>query len=282
MKIMNNNEKLAKLAVNKSLLKEYSNSSNERIVYMNDGTEFQIQVFNPYSYVIGVSFSFNENNNWSNSQLLVLRPGERVWLDRYLDKESKLLFSTYKVGASEEVKKAIQNNGNLCIRFYKEKEKNYYDQHIYVSDIKTYKPYDYDWDSIKFCTSTCDANVHKTNLTSFQNTINGSGLTTTCNYASTFTSSNSIDSNIKVGTNSYVKSKSIETGRIEEGRHSNQKFNNVYKDFETWAFKTEYIKILPSSQKQVNSNDLQKKYCYECGKKLNPKFKFCPSCGAKQ
>ena len=73
---MNNIEKLAKLAINKSLLKEYSNSSNERIVYMNDGTEFQIQVFNPYSYVIGVSFEFNNHNK--TSQLLVLRPVERV------------------------------------------------------------------------------------------------------------------------------------------------------------------------------------------------------------
>ena len=41
-------DKLAKIAINKSLLKEYSNSSDERIVYMNDGTEFQIQLFNPY------------------------------------------------------------------------------------------------------------------------------------------------------------------------------------------------------------------------------------------
>ena len=53
MKIMNNNEKLAKIAVHKSLLKEYSNSSDERIVYMDNGTEFQIQIFNPYSYTIG-------------------------------------------------------------------------------------------------------------------------------------------------------------------------------------------------------------------------------------
>ena len=107
---MNNNDKLAKIAVNKSLLKEYSNSSNERIVYMDNGTEFQIQIFNPYTYTIGVSFNFN-NNLQGNSNLLVLRPGERVWLDRYLDNESRLLFSTYEVGASEEVKKAIKDNG---------------------------------------------------------------------------------------------------------------------------------------------------------------------------
>ena len=130
---MNNIEKLAKLAINKSLLKEYSNSSNERIVYMNDDTEFQIQVFNPYSYVIGVSFEFNNHNK--TSQLLVLRPGERVWLDRFLDDESKLLFSTYQVGVSKVVQEAIKDNGTLCIKFYKERENK-----PRVSYIKEYQP----------------------------------------------------------------------------------------------------------------------------------------------
>ena len=76
--------------------------------------------------------------------------------------------------------------------------------------------------------------------------------------------------------------KSIETGRIEEGSHSNQRFNNVYKDFELWPFKIEYIKILPFSQKQVNTNDISKRYCHNCGRKLNQKYKFCPFCGTKQ
>ena len=122
---MNNNDKLAKVAVHKSLLKEYLNSSNDRIVYMDNGTEFQIQIFNPYTYTIGVSLSFN-NNVQGNSNLLVLRPGERVWLDRYLDNESHLLFSTYEVGNSQAVKEAIKDNGNLCIKFYKEQENKTY------------------------------------------------------------------------------------------------------------------------------------------------------------
>lgn len=50
--IMNNNDKLAKLAIRKSLLKEFHNNENERIVYLNDGDEFQIQLFNPYQYII--------------------------------------------------------------------------------------------------------------------------------------------------------------------------------------------------------------------------------------
>ena len=272
---MNNTEKLAKLAINKSLLKEYSNSSNERIIYMNDGTEFQIQVFNPYSYVIGVSFEFNNHNK--TSQLLVLRPGERVWLDRFLDDESKLLFSTYQVGVSKVVQEAIKDNGTLCIKFYKERENK-----PQVSYIKEYQPcgtidvyYNNNLSSYSYCVNannsisgTSSVNFYDVARTPIDSTIDS---TCTSYSSSTLTKSSPLP-----------KSKSIETGRIEKGSHSNQKFKNVYKDFEYLPFKTEYIKILPISQKQINSNDLQKKYCYECGKKLNPKFKFCPSCGAKQ
>ena len=277
---MNNNEKLAKLAINKSLLKEYSNSSNERIVYMNDGTEFQIQVFNPYSYVIGVSFEFNNHNK--TSQLLVLRPGERVWLDRFLDDESKLLFSTYQVGVSKVVQEAIKDNGTLCIKFYKERENK-----LQVSYIKEYQPcgtIDVYYNNIgnSYCLDD-NININCASSTNICSAIDCSlSLTSSINQAPTDSTCTSYSSSTLTKSISLPKSKSIETGRIEKGSHSNQKFENVYKDFEYLPFNTEYIKILPTSQKQINSNDLQKKYCYECGKKLNPKFKFCPSCGAKQ
>jgi hypothetical protein len=74
----------------------------------------------------------------------------------------------------------------------------------------------------------------------------------------------------------------IETGLIEEGSHSNQKFQNDYTDFESWPFREEVIKILPVSQKPYSSDDLNKIYCYNCGRKIKSKFKYCPFCGAKQ
>ena len=263
---MNSYEKLAKIAVHKSLLKEYSNSSNDRIVYMNDGTEFQIQIFNPYNYTIGVSFSFN-NNYQGTSNLLVLRPGERVWLDRYLNNESRLLFSTYEVDNSKEVKEAIKDNGNLCIKFYKEKTYNNYWINntygcFYDNSITSLKP--------SSTAALFSVNAVNTALNSY------SSAASTASTASTYNINNELTSTYKYNIDS-----SIETGRIEEGSHSNQKFSNVYKDFESCAFKSEYIKILPTSQKQYNSNDLKKRYCHECGRKLNQKFKFCPYCGAQ-
>ncbi len=298
----NETEKIAKLAINKSLLKEYKNSSNERIVYMEDGSEFQIQIFNPYTYTIGVSFNFN-NSSQGNSNLLVLRPGERVWLDRYLDNESRLLFSTYEVDNSQAVKEAIKDNGNLCIKFYKEQKKRYWDNTIYVdntiyanTNINT-EPWNhvdvhYKNQPKSYLDGNCGDNISYFNASldsglsgaaSVNTVLSASSSVSTCTYdaaSATYTSA-STDA-YKPTKLSKLRSKSIETGRIEEGSHSNQKFSYVHKDFEYWAFKTEYIKILPSSQKQINSNDLKKYYCYECGRKINNKYKFCPYCGAKQ
>ena len=276
-------EKLAKLAINKSLLKEYSNSSNDRIVYMKDNTEFQIQLFNPYSYVIGAKFKFN-NKEIKNT--LVLRPGERIWLDRYLDDKSKLLFSTYEVGNSTEVKKAIENNGNVVIEFYNEREFYRWDSEDYgtisiSSGITTTQEPISIWTSNKLVDvsplDSLDSGIRYSNTCAYTN----ANYSCSSSPVLTASSSSASSTNIKVGTNSCVN-KNIETGRIEKGSYSNQKFKNVDMEFSYFPFKTELIKILPESMKQINSNDLQKRYCHNCGRRLKDKFKFCPFCGTKQ
>ena len=108
---MSTNQILAKLAINKSLLKEYSNSEYSRIVYMNDNSEFQIQIFNPYSYTIGAEVYINGK---SLQNKLVVRPGQRVWLERYFDSPNKFLFTTYEVnGNNDQVQGNVQKNDEL-------------------------------------------------------------------------------------------------------------------------------------------------------------------------
>lgn len=281
-------ENVAKVAVNKSLLKEYT-KDGERIVYLDNGTEFQIQVFNPYPYVIGLSFEFNDNIDLSY-QLLVVRPGERIWLDRYLNKEAKLLFSTYEVGNSKAIQEAIKNNGKLCIKLYKEKQYNYYNNLIYTypNNYATY--YNNFNDNIKLYNCSCDTdksldldatyevkNYCDANYSLNLNAVNSS---VTCGSSATTFSTSTSATPISKSLNK-TRSKSVETGRIEEGSHSNQKFQNVYKDFESWPFRTEIIKLLPKSQKPIYKNDLTKLYCINCGRKINTKFKYCPYCGTK-
>lgn len=302
MKIMtNSNDKLARIAMNKSLLKEFHNNENNRIVYLKDGDEFQIQIFNPYQYVIGVSFTFN-SDSVDNSKMLVLKPGERVWLDRYLNENRKLKFWTYKVNNSEEVRKAIEKNGILNIYFYKEIEKNnytvWYDNNTYIYNDNWKNPIDDLNGGIRY-TNNCYANDN--NISSVNSALSSIADTVTCSdincsistsntaaYTSYSASISTIPSDINSCVNknssnrSLQTSKSIETGRIEKGGYSNQKFNNYYGDFEPYWFKNETIHILPESQKQVSSNDLTKKYCHNCGRKIKSDFKFCPNCGAKQ
>ena len=218
--------------------------------------------------------------------MLVLKPGERVWLDRFLNNESKLLFSTYKVGTSKAVEKAIKSNGNLCIRFYK--EKMYQNTAIWISNpIYTYQPYNYKLNE-PYC--TC-ANSYSLNAdaTSVMNCIDAE-ITTASNATSACTSTSYSSEELKasyrnstpISARTRTKSKSLETGRIEKGSHSDQKFEYINKEFESWPFKTETIKILPLSQKPVRSTDLTKRYCYNCGRKLNTKYVYCPFCGSKQ
>ena len=105
---------MAKLAMNKSLLKEYSYNNYNRVVFLNDNDEFQIQLFNPKSQKIAAKIYINDV---ALSNMIVLKPGERVWLERYLDKAKKFKFSTYEVDSSAEAQNAIRNNGNIrCFR----------------------------------------------------------------------------------------------------------------------------------------------------------------------
>ena len=116
---MNNQNQMVKIAINKSILKEYKNSDSlyERIVYLDNGSEFQIQIFNPHNFVVGAKIYINST---PMSYMLVLKPGERVWLDRYLDDSKCLKFSTYEIENTNEAKNAIQNNGVVEVFFYKE------------------------------------------------------------------------------------------------------------------------------------------------------------------
>ena len=73
----------------------------------------------------------------------------------------------------------------------------------------------------------------------------------------------------------------LETGRVEKGGVSRQEFEYCDINFDYYAFKTENILILPTSRKQIRAEEIRRRYCSQCGKKVNPKDKFCSNCGAK-
>ena len=254
------NTQMAKVAINKSLLKEYDN----RVVYLQDGDEFQIQLFNPKTTTIAAEISIN---GFSCGTKLVLRPGERIWLERYLDRSNKFKFTTYKVDDTPEVADAIKNNGKIVVKFYDEIVK--VNAAWYLTE-----------PTILYAKDCSSPNIYYSNAVSTgDNTILGSSITTTPTSNYSFTSSASTARTYEVEASAVNSVK--ETGIIEDGSHSNQDFSTVNKEFAYYPFKTEEIQIFPVSQKPVYSKDVQRVYCTECGRKLQAKYKFCPFCGTQ-
>ena len=271
-----NEKKMAQLAINKSLLKEYSTNEDSRVVYMDNNDEFQIQLFNPEQFTVGITFTFNGKDM---DGMLVLKPGERVWLERYLDNQVKFKFSTYEVDDNDvQVKHAIANNGNITVKFYKERVSSRIKTNIYNTNI--YNTLDVLWKE-----SPLISNENTYTVPSYDTVVTCSdtnnNVLLTNNVTNCFCAS--IDGNTynKALYKTNVNNTTIETGRIENGGYSNQKFETVNNEFENYPFKTEYIKILPKSRKPYTTSDLNKIYCTNCGRKLNSKFKFCPYCGEK-
>lgn len=267
-------DELAKIAISKNLIKEYKSSNSERTVYLNDGTEFQIYLKNPYQTHLGIKISVN---NKSIGNMLVLRPGQSFWLDRFLNDNKKFLFSTYNVENTAEMKYATNNNGKVKIEFYHEKEETPYISAKIVEpsyDFVNYDSVTYNSDTINTCASSKSLN----------NPIN------TCCYSTV-----TIESSANAATNSRLRSMSydtsvstkntndsyLETGRVEKGGVSRQEFECCDIQFDYYAFKTENILILPTSRKQIRAEETRRRYCSQCGKKVNSKDKFCSNCGAK-
>ena len=271
---------------------EYCDSSkgtNNFIVYLNDD-EFQIQLFNPTNRVIGAKLKFNNEHKGrlSSNNYIVLRPGERVWLERFLDCRDKFIFNTYEVSNSSQVMEAIKDNGDITIEFYYEDNSNKtsgitFSQPILYSysGTFTYEPKDTYTSSITDL-AKCDMNsCVSTDTLGIADSI--STLSSNANKVSSRSFTKSISANASTYAAKCLKNaaKTIETGRVEHGSYSSQNFKNVYYEFESWPFATKHFKLLPVSRKEYFGSDLKKVYCTNCGKKLSPKFKFCPVCGTK-
>ena len=254
--------RMAQIAINKSLLKEYT-VDGQRAVYLNDGTEFQIQIFNSTQKVVGYKIYVNGD---LMPKYLVLKPGERCWLERLLGEQKKLKFSTYEVDDCPEALKAIAKNGEIRVEAYYERERCFNSLKLFETT-SSIPAVDNPW---RYGTwTTCEnqnANYCQTLSTN---------PTEVLDYTITATATNT-----SAGIcDSYVIDTTIETGRIEKGGYSQQVFEEVGTEFNYSSFATEIIKILPESRKPATVEDTRRRYCPYCGKKVKDSFKFCPSCG---
>lgn len=279
----------ANLAINKSRIKLYNTTGSMPTYYLEKNQEFQIELFNPTSTTVLAKIHLNGTAIAQGG--LVLRPGERVFLDRYIDVAKKFLFDTYSVSNSSEVQKAIKDNGDFKVEFYKESIPLNYGNPIIINyNSHTGNLYNQGF-------RTGNAYYNSTGgypLTGTLTTTGGIGTTTTCttNGVNSSFTTNSLglasmdmmpDNEARPIKRLHLKkSKAVETGRVEMGSDSSQKLQTVNKSFDYYAFHTVECKMLPLSQKINTSEDLNvKRYCSNCGAKHKANFKFCPTCGTK-
>jgi hypothetical protein len=252
----------ANIAVNKSRLKVYKNNDTPTY-YLEKGQEFQFELFNPTKDTVLAKITLN--NKPISQGGLIINPGQRIFLDRYIDVPKKFMFDTYEVSNTEEVKEAIENNGDVKVEFFRE---------------------------LVILNTTLTTNFGGSWYPVNNTGIAGASFTTTGIAAGTFTNdsyySNNVNySNTSLASNSNLRSKSlkskkIETGRVEEGSGSNQKFKTVNKQFSNFSFHTVEYKLLPVSQKINTSEDISvRRYCTNCGAKLHKDHKFCGHCATK-
>jgi hypothetical protein len=228
----------------KQRLKQYVDT-----VYLNNGDEFELELFNPTQKKLLAKIELNGSPIGNG---IILRPGERVFLERYLDDPKKFKFETYDVdGSNQEVLDAIRKNGDVIVKFYEEINFTITPNTLVTGTSWTYT-----------------GGYH--NITWTNNTDNAVIYTSSANSAFVNTS------NIPVANTS-----STETGRIEKGSNSNQTFNYDYSNFSNSASHAYWFKIKPQSTKLKTREDLTI-YCTECGaKRKKDSFKFCPHCGTK-
>lgn len=247
-------------------------------VYLKNGEEFEIELYNPTQNKVLSKIEMNGNSIGNG---IILRPGERIFLERYIDEAKKFLFETYVVnGNNDEVKQAIANNGDVVIKFYDEVKTSTYN--VNSGTVTINNPHS------TWVTTTNYPFTYTTHNTLGTNTFNPTSITTTGTNVF-YTSNSSLTSGTYSTSNTYLtnpdkvkKSKrQLETGRVEKGSNSDQSFTYDSSSFNSYPSATNWWKIKPQSTKPLVREDLIT-YCTKCGaKRKKDTHKFCPQCGTK-
>ena len=234
-------------------------------VYLKDKEEFQIELFNPLTDCVLADIKLNGNTISQSG--LVIRPGERFYLDCFIDDKKKFVFNTYEVEDSQSAKVAISKNGMLEVFFYKESVvglsnwRSRFDRVIveryYPVHYPHYQPY---WYGNVYCGTTITTTGGLSGTTTggssiLSNNIVGTATTNTAYYSQPINSA--YTSGIDSTTTSY-SSNTVETGRVEKGKKSSQKFDEVDMDFEKFHISSVVLQLLPDSTKPAEAKELKK------------------------
>lgn len=252
-------------------------------IYLQNDEQFKIELYNPLRECVLADIRLNSQSISKTG--LVIKPGQRVYLDCFVDDRKKFIFQTYEIEMTDETQEAIQNNGLMEVFFYKEEAvslknwseklrqvviREYYPVYPYWQPY--YRPYPV-WyggycttnigttlqgNSISFGGTTVNAVYNSTNnnstLTSFNSTTGTVNLTGGLSNSASYTSGidlSNLNLNNSFSSNSIPIAGSLETGRIEKGEKSNQQFGEVDMDFEKNYIHHIVYQLLPESRKPI-------------------------------
>jgi len=225
--------------------------------FLENNSYFEIELFNPLT--VSVLSDIKLNGQSISKTGLIVKPGQRVYLDCFIDDRKKFIFSTYDIDGSQESLDATENNGLLEVFFYKEDVitlvnwKSNFDK-VLVEKWYTYPDYrPIIWHGItppEFTVTSSDLNCSITN----SNSINLNYMSSS---SSPYNNSSMRSPRVKYSTSS------IETGRVEKGESSKQQFTKVDMDFEKHYISSTIIQILPESRRPAEVSGKSKDSQYQ-------------------
>lgn len=254
----------AAICVNKSRTRVEKDGT----VYLSDGQDFELELYNPMQARVLVKISVDGMPMSASG--VVLNPGQRVYLDRWIDEQRKLTFSTYEVSESD-LESAAARNGEVTVCFHVEEAPqdtlglnlnklwDDYPKKIHV--------YEYPYRDKFFYGSD------------FNSTYGTSTGVPSWNSHPLTYSSSSVDANSSTTLLCAHAPAMRETGRTERGDKSEQEFGTTFGRFSPLASQVLGFKLLPLSEKPVQASSLRRR-C-QCGSLLKQRYRFCPSCGHK-
>jgi hypothetical protein len=240
-------------------------------IYLQNDEQFKIELYNPLRECVLADIRLNSQSISKTG--LVIKPGQRVYLDCFVDDRKKFIFQTYEIEMSDETGEAIQNNGLMEVFFYKEEAvslKNWSEKLRQVVIREYYPVYPY-WQPYYrpypvwyggYCTTNIGTTLQGgglsfggTTTNSVFNSTTGTlnltgGVSNSASYTSGVDLSNMNISNC-FSSESIPVAGSLETGRIEKGEKSNQQFSEVDMDFEKNYIHHIVYQLLPESRKPV-------------------------------
>ena len=238
-------------------------------VYLKDSEEFQIELFNPLTECVLAEIKLNGQPISKTG--LVLKPGQRFYLDCFIDDNKKFIFSTYEVEQTLESLSAINNNGKLEVFFYKESVvsvRNWRDRFntvIVERYYPSYPTYPYWTTTPYYGTGTnIGTGIGTTTVGTNTNTFNTYGSNTTTTGSYTLSGNTMAQLN---NTSNIPIAGSFETGRVERGEKSNQKFNEIDMEFDNYYISSTILELLPESRKPETASELAKKLKGDSSKK---------------